>query len=80
MFTDFILRVGVVFVVVMCTWAKDLLPTTSSFFADSQFAAPNNTSFFAAMKNHMTKIANEKGLDGQNYQCADCASPIGKFS
>jgi len=49
------------------------------FFTDSQFATADNTSWFALMKSHMTKIANEKGLDAQNYQCADCASPIGKF-
>nr|XP_039251866.1 uncharacterized protein LOC120329334 [Styela clava] len=36
-----------------------------------------NTSWYASMIAHMGKIANEKGLDSQNYQCADCASPIG---
>uniref|UniRef100_H2YFY0 Phorbol-ester/DAG-type domain-containing protein n=1 Tax=Ciona savignyi TaxID=51511 RepID=H2YFY0_CIOSA len=31
------------------------------------------------MSGHMTRIANEKGLDAQNFRCADCTSPIGIF-
>nr|CAB3262666.1 uncharacterized protein LOC100181521 [Phallusia mammillata] len=34
-------------------------------------------SWHGSMMHHMTRIANEQGLDTQNYQCADCASPIG---
>ncbi|XP_076822582.1 pleckstrin homology domain-containing family M member 1-like [Clavelina lepadiformis] len=36
-----------------------------------------NTSWLGTMKSHMIKIANEKGIHAQNYQCADCAAPIG---
>lgn len=39
----------------------------------------SNTSWQASMNAHMGRIANEKGLDSQNYQCADCASPIGNL-
>ncbi|XP_002122866.3 uncharacterized protein LOC100181521 [Ciona intestinalis] len=31
----------------------------------------------SSMLSHMTTIANEIGLDAQNFQCAECSSPIG---